>query len=159
MQHLCLIVSTTVNKTLIVVASRYRLFYNSREMTGEYVENQRDVWHLLAFQLAVSALIALIALVVNGAMASLSALLGGLICVVPNVYFVRQLFKYKGARAAKQIVNGFYKGEALKLLLTIALFVLVFKLIRINPLFFFMAFIAAQMVFWFVPLISNNKRK
>ena len=128
-------------------------------MTGGHVENQRDVWHLLAFQLGISVLIALIAIVVDGAMASLSALLGGLVCVVPNVYFVRQLFKYKGARAAKQIVNGFYKGEALKLLLTIALFLLVFKLIKINPLVFFVAFIAAQMVFWFVPLISNIKRK
>ena len=148
-----------MNKTLIGIASSLGMFYNSREMTGGHVENQRDIWRLLLIQLIVSLFIAMIAMVVSGPLAALSGLLGGVVCVVPNVYFVRQLFKYKGARAAKQIVNGFYKGEALKLLLTIALFVLVFKLFEIKPLVFFAAFIAAQMMFWFAPLIRSIKRK
>lgn len=128
-------------------------------MIGDDVETQRDVWYLLLYQLGVSVLIALIALAIKGTTASFSALLGGLVCILPNLYFVRLLFRYKGARAAKQIVNSFYKGEALKLVFTIALFVLVFKWFKISPLMFFAAFIAAQMVFWFIPLISNIKRK
>ena len=135
------------------------MFYNSREMIGGRVEKQRDIWLLLLIQLIVSLFIAMIAVIVSGPQAAISGILGGVVCVVPNIYFVKQLFKYKGARAARQIVNGFYKGEALKLLLTIALFVLVFKLFVIKPLVFFPAFIAAQMMFWFAPLIRSIKRK
>lgn len=123
------------------------------------MKNQRDIWYLLLIQLGVSVLIALTALVLSGQIAFWSAILGGLVCVVPNVYFAKKLFRYTGARAARKIVNSFYQGEALKLLLTIGLFVLVFKLVKIIPWLFFAAFMAAQIVFWFVPLISNIKQK
>lgn len=123
------------------------------------MKNQRDVWYLLLIQLSTSVLMALIALVVSGQVAFWSAMLGGLVCLMPNIYFARLLFRHAGARAAKKIVNSFYQGEALKLLLTIVLFILVFKLVKVIPWLFFAAFIVAQMVFWFVPLISNIKQK
>lgn len=129
---------------------------------GELVRNRQGLWgarRLLLIQLGVSMLIACIALWVNSVAAAYSAVLGGLVCVVPNAYFVRALFSHGGARAARQIVNGFYRGEALKLTLSAALFTLVFKCFTIDPLVFFMAYITAQMVFWFAPLIVVNKQK
>lgn len=123
-------------------------------------------WHgmqgaqrLLLFQFGVAMLISIVALLKNDTQAAFSAIIGGLVCVMPNIFFVRKIFKYNGARAAKQIVNGFYKGEALKLIMSIALFVLVFNVLQINPLVFFATYIAAQMVFWFAPLIIVNKHK
>ena len=104
-------------------------------------------------------MIACIAAWVNGATSGYSAALGGLVCVVPNAYFARALFLHGGARAAKQIVNGFYRGEALKLMLSAALFTLVFKCFKVDPPGFFVAYIAAQMMFWFAPLIVVNKHK
>ena len=114
---------------------------------------------LLLIQLGVTMLIAVVSRLIGDDTAALSAAVGGLVCVVPNAYFVRQLFKHNGARAARQIVNGFYKGEALKLILSVTLFALVFKYLNVNPLVFFVAYIAAQMVFWFAPLIIVNKHK
>lgn len=114
---------------------------------------------LLLIQLGVTILITLIALVAKNATAAISAVAGGLVCIVPNAYFAIKLFRHTGARAAKQIVNGFYKGEALKLMLSIALFAIVFKFLKTNPLVFFVAYIAAQMVFWFAPLIVDNKNR
>lgn len=114
---------------------------------------------LLLIQFGVAMLIAVIAQLVSGITSAFSAIVGGLVCVVPNTLFVIKLFKHNGARAARQIVNGFYKGEALKLTLSILLFALVFKFLKINPLVFFVAYIAAQMVFWFAPLIVITKRK
>lgn len=129
---------------------------------GEIVKNLQGMQgarRLLLVQLGVTLLIAVIARLFGDDTAALSAAAGGLVCVVPNAYFVRKLFRHNGARAARQIVNGFYKGEALKLILSVTLFALVFKFLDVNPLVFFVAYIAAQMVFWFAPLIIVNKHK
>lgn len=122
-------------------------------------QGMQGAQRLLLIQFGVAMLIAVISLLISGSTAAFSAIVGGLVCVVPNACFVRKLFKHNGARAARQIVNGFYKGEALKLTLSILLFALVFRFLKINPLVFFVAYIAAQMVFWFAPLIVINKRK
>ncbi len=91
-------------------------------------------------------------------MAAQSALLGGLVSIVPTAYFAAKLFKYNGARAARQIVNGFYKGEALKIAMTAVLFTVVFKFFTIIPLVFLSVYITVQMVFWFAPLIFSNEQ-
>jgi ATP synthase protein I len=89
--------------------------------------------------------------------AGLSALLGGLVYIIPNAYFASKLFKHQGARAAKQIVSSFYKGEALKIVLSIFLFTAVFVLFRITPLAFFISYITVLMTHWLAPLIIVNK--
>ena len=101
----------------------------------------------------------MIALLFSGMLAAISAGLGGLVSIVPNAYFARKLFQYQGARAARQIVNNFYKGEAMKLLLTVALFAMVFKWFNIVPWVFFVVYIVTQMVFWFSPLIFNHQNR
>ena len=129
---------------------------------GGIVKNQQGkqgAKRLLLIQLGVTIIIALAALGVVDLVAATSAIAGGIVCVLPNAYFASKLFKHNGAHAARQIVNGFYKGEALKLMLSVALFALVFKYLKINPLVFFVAYIAAQMVFWFAPLIVVNKNR
>jgi ATP synthase protein I len=90
--------------------------------------------------------------------AASSALLGGMVCIVPNAYFASKLFKYQGARSAKKIVNSFYKGEALKIVISVFLFTAVFLLFKITPLAFFGAYIMILMTHWFAPLIIVNKQ-
>lgn len=114
---------------------------------------------LLVFQLCWTLLAVSIAWLLLSDTAAISAGLGGLVSVVPNAYFARQLFQYQGARQARQIVNRFYKGEAMKLLLTVVLFAMVFKWVVIIPLVFFIVYITTQMVFWFSPLIFNNQNR
>ncbi len=108
---------------------------------------------LLICQLSLTVLFAVIAMLLSSATAAMSALLGGVVSMVPTAYFAIKLFRYQGARAARQIVNSFYKGEALKMILTIVLFALVFKFFNIIPLVFFATYIVAQMMFWFAPLL------
>lgn len=88
-----------------------------------------------------------------------SFMLGGIVNILPTAYFAKTVFRYNGACAARQIVNSFYKGEAIKMLLTFTLFALIFKTLNIVPLAFIVGFIVAQMIFWFAPLIFDNKRK
>jgi ATP synthase protein I len=123
---------------------------------GDIVKKLRDMQgtqRLLLLQLCLTILTSAMTALVGNATMAISAMAGGLVCIVPNACFASQLFKYHGARAAKKIVNGFYKGEAMKIFLSVALFALVFKYLKINPLMFFATYIAAQTVFWFAPLI------
>ena len=61
---------------------------------------------------------------------AISALAGGLISIAPNAYFARWAFRYTGAKAAAQVAQSFYRGEAGKFLFTAMLFAGVFALLR-----------------------------
>ena len=107
-------------------------------------------------QSGLTLVLAVIAFIISGNKAAFSVILGGLLSIIPNMYFASVLFKHQGAQAAKQIVNGFYKGEAMKLLLTILLFALVFKYCSVIPLLFFTVYILVQAVLWLAPWLFNN---
>ena len=59
-----------------------------------------------------------------------SALLGGLISIVPNTYFACSTFRYSGARAASNIARSIYLAEVLKFVFSAALFACVFVLVK-----------------------------
>jgi len=69
-----------------------------------------------------------------------SSLLGGLVAIIPQFIFGLNAFKYAGATKSQQVVDAFYKGEKLKLLLTTILFALTFKFFIIVPIAFFTVF-------------------
>lgn len=123
---------------------------------NEVVDNQqgkRGAKWLIVLQIGMTLLISAVAAALSSMACAYSMMLGGLVSVLPNLYFARAVFRYQGARAAKKIVNTVYKGEAFKLILSMALFTLVFVVFKVDPVPFFISYIAAQMVFWFSPLI------
>ncbi|QRN04984.1 F0F1 ATP synthase subunit I [Legionella sp. MW5194] len=101
---------------------------------------------------------ALVLVLFYGQHEAISALLGGLVAVLPSFFFARTLFKHQGARAAKKIINRFYAGEALKILISIGLFILVFTFYKVKPLAFFLTYIVVVLNFWFTPLFLANKQ-
>jgi ATP synthase protein I len=120
---------------------------------------KRGITRLWFLQVGVILLLTAIAAVITDAVAAKSVLLGGIVYMIPNVYFAFKLFKYQGARAARQIVNSFYKGEALKMILTMVLFALVFATGKVNGLAFFTAYMAMFVTHWFAPwVIEDNKQ-
>lgn len=120
---------------------------------------QPPVHRVIVAQLLVSAVLAL-ALLPLGITFTLSSLLGGLCCSLPNAYFVWRAFRYRGARSAKLIVSSFYRGEAGKLVLTSAGFILVFTLVKpLEPLALFGSFITVQAVSWFAPWLVIRRQK
>jgi len=95
-----------------------------------------------------------------GKVAGLSALLGGLIAWVPNVYFAVRAFRYRGARVAQKIVRSFYAGAFGKYVLTMAMFGVVFIMVRpLNPLALFIGFILVMAVYWVVPLLTATRQR
>ncbi|WP_238589465.1 ATP synthase subunit I [Legionella cincinnatiensis] len=110
-------------------------------------------------QISVTLVFTVFCVLAYGANAAISALLGGMVCIIPNAYFAIKLFKYHGARSARQIVNSFYKGEALKIFISIFLFTAVFLFFKITPLAFFVSYIMILMTHWFAPLIINKQNR
>jgi len=94
-----------------------------------------------------------VGVLVVGMVTGWSALLGGFIAWMPNLYFALRAFRYRGARAAQQIVRSFYAGAFGKMILTMGLFAIVFiKVKPLSALALFTGFIAVQTISWIVPL-------
>ena len=84
---------------------------------------------------------------------AISALLGSFIGIIPNVIFAIKAFRYSGARSAEKVVESFFSGIKIKMVLTAILFSLVFKFIVIEPLPFFGMFCLVMVMPLLHPII------
>lgn len=76
--------------------------------------------------------------------------LGILVAFVPSVLFALFTYRHQGARKAQQMVNSIYLGEAIKFLLTAAMFALVFMTVEKTAVLpVLLGFIYATAVGWF----------
>jgi ATP synthase protein I len=69
-----------------------------------------------------------------------SVLIGGMIYLLPNMYFALYAFRFKGTHSAREILLSFYRGEMGKFLLSGVGFAITFTLVK--PLDVFMLFSA-----------------
>ncbi|MTI12185.1 ATP synthase subunit I [Sansalvadorimonas verongulae] len=121
--------------------------------------NKPAVFRVVVTQAVITVLLSLGSLIDSRATA-LSALLGGLICLIPNAYLTVRAFSLSGARAAKSIVKEFYRGEAGKFVLTGLGFALAFSHVpSLHAVVLFSAFIVVQAVHWFAPLLLKVKAR
>ena len=79
-----------------------------------------------------------------------SALAGGVVAIIPNIVFALKAFKYAGAQSSKKVVESFFSGVKLKMVLTALLFALAFKFLVLLPVPFFVMFCIVMVM----PLIS-----
>lgn len=110
---------------------------------------------LLFAQAFVIVLSTNVALGFVGVQQAISTLVGGLIAFLPNVYFALKITKSRGL-PVNEYLRAFYFGEAVKLVLTAILFVLVFQLGGILFLPLFIGFIAVTLVYWFALLVKTT---
>ncbi len=107
----------------------------------------------LVLMQAVAALVtSIIFFVAWGDQYGQSALAGGLIAVLPNFVFATLAFSHTGARSSAKVLKSFYWGEAVKLLLTMALFSLVFINLKVVFMPLFVCYTLALIVHWTAPL-------
>lgn len=128
-----------------------------RRMPKRRPFHQSPAFPVLLAQLIVLLLAAVVVWQWLGDIAGYSALLGGLIAWLPNMYFALKAFRFSGARAAREIVRSFYAGEAGKLVLTFVLFALTFA--GVKPLVapaLFGVYLLTLMVNWFAPLLITK---
>ena len=96
----------------------------------------------------ITVVVATLALVMADLRAAGSALLGGLINLIATGYFAYRVFALKPGATAHQIATAFYIGEAIKILLTCALFAVILVWLDVAPLPLFLAYIATMLAFW-----------
>lgn len=112
---------------------------NYRNKTPLY---RLPVFRVLWAQCLVMLVAALCGTVIFDRLAGFSMLLGGLIALLANVYFAFKAFRYFGARSVQAIVQSFWAGEMGKLILTAALFALVFVAVKpLQPLALFTGYL------------------
>lgn len=102
---------------------------------------------VLLAQLVTSMVLGMLFWGLDARISGYSALLGGLICVVPNAFLALRLAVPRRDPGAGALLQAAYIGELGKLALTVLMFGMVFVLVR--PLAagaLFAGFIAAQLV-------------
>lgn len=99
-------------------------------------------------QAAVTVIAAVVCRAIFGPQASISALVGGGIGTLASLAMVVFGFGRRAGSDARLVVRGFYLGEAVKLGLTVVLFVLVLRSmeVAVGPLFG--TYVATFFVYW-----------
>jgi len=102
---------------------------------------------VLAAQMGVGVVLAAVLWGIYGDVAGYSALLGSLVCVIPNAFLALRLVVPRRDPGAAALVRAAYIGELGKLALTVLFFSLVFTLVKpLSAAALFAGFIATQLV-------------
>lgn len=94
---------------------------------------RRVAYRLAAWQVALTAGVAAVAAALGGVAAAQSALMGGGISIVAGLYQALRMFSGQAALQPERFMRAVYTGEAIKIALTVALFIVVIRVMR--PLF------------------------
>ena len=109
---------------------------------------RRVAYTVVAWQGAVTFVVALVCYAMSGRFAAMSALLGGGISTLASLVMAVLCFRTSTLANAQSAIRGFYVGEAAKLATVVVLFALVLRTLKVSPLAMFAAFMATFIVFW-----------
>jgi ATP synthase protein I len=116
------------------------------------VRGLSTVAKILCYQILIIAVVSLGFGVGGGGQKTFSAAIGGFSAFVPNLYFALRVAG-SAEQDARKVLRSFYVGESVKLLLTVALFMLIFQIPNIEILPLMAGYISALSVFWFALLL------
>ncbi|MGF1744628.1 F0F1 ATP synthase subunit I [Vibrio minamisatsumaniensis] len=88
-----------------------------------------------------------------------SALIGGGIFVIANAVFCVSAFLFCGARATKLVAVSFYTGEALKILITVLLFSIVYMYMQVELIPLKLTYLLVLGINIFAPVLFINNKK
>lgn len=126
--------------------------------TAKATRRQLDFSRLFLAQGLAVLLVALLGLWRAGAPGAVSALLGGLVSLLPSLYFVWRGLRSRGGKRVRVNVLNLYQAAMGKFGLTVVLFVMVFVTVPpSNPALFFGAYVAAQLMHWLTPWLMRER--
>jgi ATP synthase protein I len=98
--------------------------------------------------MAIALVVAAVCAAVSGAAAALAALVGGAIGVVASLTQVVVSFRAAAVGNPAAIARGFYRGEAVKIAVTVMLFIIALRARRFVPGALFAGYVATFVAFW-----------
>ncbi|WP_181919252.1 ATP synthase subunit I [Alkalilimnicola ehrlichii] len=107
-------------------------------------------------QLLVAVISAVIWFIVREAGAAEAAFFGGMIGFVPTTVMALIMFRRRAMGSPKIMVRAFYWGEAVKFVLTVAMFLIAIPLYHANFLPLIVTYVFSLMVSWFALLKGNT---
>jgi len=109
---------------------------------------RRLAFRVVLGQAAVTVIAALVGWLAAGRTAALSALLGGGIATVASFAMVAVAFRHSAPVSPARLLGTFFGGEALKLVVVVALFVAVLHWLHPAPLALLVTYGATFVVYW-----------
>ena len=120
----------------------------SSESSIDFLAVRRQALSVVAGQAAVAVCGALICYAALDVRSSLSALIGGGIGAAATLVQVGFGLRNSAGKDPRAVVRSFYRGSAMKLLVTVALFVLALRDRNLAPAPLFVTYVATFFVYW-----------
>ena len=117
-------------------------------VTLELPQARRLAASVVLGQVVITVVAAAICFAVWGRLVGFSALVGGGISSIASAALASIAFAASAGASPERIARGFYVGEAVKLGVTVVLFVLVFVTMKVSFAALFGAYIATLFVYW-----------
>ncbi len=109
---------------------------------------QRAAFRLAGWQVLLTGIVAAGAFWLGGLSAAVSALAGGSIGIVAGLYQALRMFRVNAGADPAGFMRGVYVGEAVKIVLTVALMIAAIRVLSVEMLPFMIGYIAIYSVYW-----------
>lgn len=109
---------------------------------------QMAAFRLAAWQALLTGIVSAGAYWLGGSSAALSAVTGGSIGIVAGLYQALRIFRVDARRDPAGVMRGVYIGEAVKIVLTVALMIAAIRVLSVEMLPFMIGYIAIYSVYW-----------
>jgi F0F1-type ATP synthase assembly protein I len=86
-----------------------------------------------------------------------SLMLGIILWLLPNCYFVIKIMRRLGQVPGGDLLNIFYRAELIKLLFSGFFFIMMVKLLSVSFPVLLSGYLAAQLVFWLLLIIKSKE--
>lgn len=118
---------------------------------------RKQLCTLILLQFVIVTAVSVIVWLSTETVTGYSALLGGLIYLIPYVYQASRVLSSHVNTNLRQSVQELYRSEIWKMALTMVFFGLVFTLVKpLEPFSLFGVFILMQLISWLAPLMLNH---
>jgi ATP synthase protein I len=132
--------------------------YSGGYVTTLVVKPLKQLANRIVFIQCIAALLlTLVFFIVRNKYAALAVLSGGLAYILPGYFYAAGLFSNVSPRAIMRIMCFFYLGEALKLMVSIGLFIVLFKIFTFPILPYFVGYLAAALTFCVASMYLMSK--
>lgn len=109
---------------------------------------EQAAFKLAGGQIVLAGFVVAAAAWVGGSGAAYSSMIGGSIGIIAGLYQALRMFRANAAADPQRFLRSVYVGEAIKILLTVALMIAAIRTLNVSFLPFMLGYIATYVAYW-----------